>query len=131
MPGAASRTVGELCSELHLKIPAISQGRRQTVQQLGPVYRDSVAALSLFGVYQPGADEIASMDLRDKAYLKFCTGDSAAGREFSDFSYIDEIRSLQLGFGRADLDRIISTRFNDSEDVILEALLLGGSQYAS
>jgi Reverse transcriptase (RNA-dependent DNA polymerase) len=51
-------------------------------------------------------------------------------RSFDDFSYIDEMESLFLR-PNIDVGHLLTSRFDEGEDVVLPALRLGGSQYMS
>ena len=62
--------------------------------------------------------------------LKFCERAQPEGRELDDLSYVDELRSIQIG-KHVDSAQILETRYSYDEDLILEALNVGKEDYWS
>jgi len=131
LPGAAPRTVGELSREMGLDMKAPSTEAMQQARKTSPIaYRDSIAILTLFGAYRPSKTDIEEeLGLSDRPLIQFCAGLAAPRRETADFSYIDEIRCLQLGRNRSDITTQLVDRMGDLEDFILEGLALGEDYY--
>jgi len=127
IPGWGVRTLGELAWE------DVSEGGTVDWEQLdGPEARDGAAILTLYGTTQPTEGwRRRGRSREDIALMDFCSGREPLEREFTDFSYYDEMRSLQLGSDRSDIDNLLSYRFDDEEDVILSGLMLGHGTYVS
>ena len=62
--------------------------------------------------------------------VNLSAGQRPTRRTFDDFSYIDEMESLFLRPG-IDVNRMLTTRFDVGEDVVLPTLGLGGDHYFS
>lgn len=127
-PGAGSRTAGEIAREAGTKLTFsnMSVPEADTL-----VVRDSLAHLLLFGVLEAPRGSADAYAPHDSAILKFAAGNAPHSREFDDFSFADEVRSLQLGTNRQQIDAVLSSRFSDAEDISLDGLKLSGGGYYS
>jgi hypothetical protein len=85
----------------------------------------SAALFSLYGVCSLGANVLSALGHEQREYLQFCRGVPSDKRVANDFSYLDEIRSLQLGRQAFDRLRMLDTRFADEELTPFEALYIG------
>lgn len=93
--------------------------------------RDSVSVLALYGLCSPPEKWTGHLaEESSRAMIRLACRTQPKHRTFDDFSYIDEIESLLLK-PDVDFERILSTRFDDGEEVVLPALSLGGQNYLS
>ncbi len=93
--------------------------------------RDSVAVMALYGLCSPPHEWTARLaEQSSRTMVELSSRKRPPSRTFDDFSYIDEIESLLLKPG-VEFDRILSTRFDDEEDVVLPALDVGEDNYLS
>ena len=85
----------------------------------------SAALFSLYGVCSLSTNTLSALEHKQREYLRFCLGIPSDKREANDFSYLDEIRSLQLGRQAMDRLRMLDKRFADEEVTLFEALYIG------
>lgn len=85
----------------------------------------SAGVMLLYGVaeLQPALTQPPTTDAA--AFLSFCAGKSPQSRERADFSYLDEIRSLQLNRTAEEHIDMLESRFSEEEAVPFEALEIG------
>ena len=128
MPGAALMAGAGMLKQVgrKLQLPnAIANLDRATV--------DAISILLLFDVVSVDEKIYDQLEGYDKELLLFSGGQTPATRVMDDFSYIDEIRSLQLLRTKTDIISMIESRFSDQESVVFDALDIGGeySYYSS
>jgi len=93
---------------------------------------DSLCTLSAFGIVdEQMVNSLIFAEKEDELLLEFCNARSPTFRELNDLSYVDQIRSLQLGQDKNCCFRAMTTRFDDEELPYLDALALsfGGHSY--
>jgi hypothetical protein len=90
---------------------------------------DSVCTLALFDVISISDPWVNSLTQANSELVKFCQKSTPYKRLICDQSFEDEIRTLQLGESSDKMRDILNSRFNDMEDIPLEALLF--SDYGS
>jgi hypothetical protein len=88
---------------------------------------EAVASLLLYDRVKNTTETLDGISEHDLLYFKFCMSEIAETRELNDFSYVDEIRCLQMGHGAENALSILETPFSKSEDLTFEALQLSGS----
>lgn len=76
-----------------------------------------------------GAYCVCSMLHQHAELLSFCAMRSPEQMGYNDFTYINEIRCLQLNASRKLMEGIMRSRFDSEEESILSALALGDSYY--
>lgn len=123
MPGPALNTAASLLRQANRKLPNISLD-----SQSSQVSIDSACILLLFGVIELESTTFSKVDQKTKELLQFCTNKTQPiePRLSQDFSYINEIRTLQLSRSHEDYLNVIETRFSDMETPVLDALDIGG-----
>lgn len=93
--------------------------------------RDSVGVMALYGLCSPPNEWTAKLaEPSSQTMVDLSSRKRPIRRIYDDFSYIDEMQSLFLKPG-IEFDRILSTRFDDEEDVVLPALDVGEDNYLS
>lgn len=93
--------------------------------QLAEAEVHSVATFLLYGACSISAGCLSQLDSRHRDFLKFSSGETPAKRVLNDFSYLDEIRSLQLGRQPNDRTAMLDHRFSYEEMTAFEALYIG------
>lgn len=93
-----------------------------------PAVKESIGILELFGVSKSPKDYLLSLDADSREFIAFCAGGRVEHRMREDFSYLDEIRTLQISRSFEDRIRMIETRFSNDEETVLDALDIGGEQ---
>jgi hypothetical protein len=121
MPGPALLAGAGFLKQAGRKLPDIVQVPNPSQSTV-----DALAILLLFDVSRVDAAVIDTFGSDDKELLKFCAGQVPTSRVRDDFSYIDEIRCLQLPRTAQDNVSMIESRFSDQEGVVLDALDIGG-----
>jgi hypothetical protein len=99
----------------------------------GEPARNALAQLALAGVARidPNAlNTLAELEVGTAEYFRFVQGIVGDRRKIADFSYVDEVRSLQMGQSATVPVEILSSRWSEGEPVVLDALSLG-NRYAS
>lgn len=121
MPGPALLAGAGLLRETGRRLPDIKQ-----IQNNNPNVVDALSTLLLFDVV--GVDEslFKAFDGDNNELLRFCAGQIPSARVREDFSYIDELRCLQLTRTAQDNLSMIESRFSDQEGVVFDALDIGG-----
>ncbi len=89
----------------------------------------SASVLLLYGVAKLPQNLLQFIKPSDRELLLFCAGIEPNARERDDFSYIDEIRSLQLQRTATDRLKMLSLKFSESETSELEALEIGENHF--
>ena len=120
-PGKTVSTFAQLWASGSESLPTVDWQRN-----VAPPQRDAAAHLALSGLIEI-PDEIISNG--DDGLLRFCSQDMPSKREYRDFSYDDELRSLQIGLVPGAVDQLIKTRYDVNERDSLDGLLLGGGYY--
>ncbi|MEO6809545.1 MAG: RNA-directed DNA polymerase [Isosphaeraceae bacterium] len=93
--------------------------------------RDSASVIALYGLCSPPEDWTNQLvEASSRTMVRLTSREQPKQRSFDDFSYIDEIESLFLR-PAIKFDQILSSRFDEGEDVVLPALDLGGQHYLS
>ena len=82
-----------------------------------------MCTLALFDVISISDPWVTSLAQADSELVKFCQLSTPYKRLICDQSFEDEIRTLQLGESSDKMRDILNSRFNDMEDIPLEALL--------
>lgn len=90
----------------------------------------SAAVLLLYGAARLGRTGKEYADEGHSEFLSFCAGQVPSSRERRDFSYLDEIRSLQLSRTAEEARGMLENRFSDDEGVPFEALEIGGGYFS-
>lgn len=125
MPGPSIAAFCELWSENHIDQPElISDG------QLSDAALDSYYILLLHRAIQLKPELLKTQSPKTQAFLKFCNGNIPDTREFTDLSYIDELRSLQLNHTKKEMYDMLISRYNNQEGISLAALRLGESSFS-
>lgn len=92
---------------------------------------ESICILSLYGIVAPPTSWLNNLSKRDSELLNFCRHNIPDKRDLDDLSYEDEIRSLQIGINRKQIEDLLNTRFSDQEALNLDGLLMSryGASY--
>jgi len=118
IPGPAISTFAEVFQELeHGKVTLVVE-KIDTSTML-----DSLATLTSFGVFEPPGDWIQKLTPNNQEYINFCMFARLSSRILTDFSYEDELRSLQINSDTSVRQTLMTTRFSDDECINLDALL--------
>ena len=120
LPGAAVSACGGLLSLKGRRFPKLEQ-----LQNITPEIIESLGNLVLFGVCEIGEKLRQTLDAESRDFLLFCEGIAQTRRVRQDFSYLDEIRSLQMSRRPEDKFVMINNRFSDNEGIVLDALDIG------
>ena len=121
IPGPAVSTFTSIYQEL--EYPPI---KYEAVEPSSMAVIDSICNLAVFDIVDLPSKWIESLSETDLELLRFCQFSSAESRIVKDHSFIDELRTLQLGERKEVLKSIIDTRFSDLEQINLSALLISG-----
>jgi hypothetical protein len=90
---------------------------------------DSLATLLTFGLINPPDDLFKNLEIRDQEFINFCMFKGLNSRKLQDFSYEDELRTLQIGINPSIRDILMTTRFSDKEQINLDALSISNDGY--
>lgn len=123
-PGRTVSTFAQLWSEAYDRSLKV-----EWPAQLSPAQRDAASILSLTGVVELPEQLLATAQT-DEGFLRFCAESPASEREFQDFSYEDEVRSLQIGTKRGRGRDLLQSRFDKSESLLVEGLNLRTDVYS-
>jgi hypothetical protein len=120
MPGAAVSAAAAI-----LRASGSRDRRVFLPETLSEAAMHSAGVLLLYGVaeIQPALIQPPATDAA--AFLSFCAGKAPQRRERTDFSYLDEIRSLQLNRTAEERFQMLESRFSENEAVAFEALEIG------
>lgn len=124
VPGPAVSTFASVFQEL-----ALGEVKLETAQIDSPAMLDSLATLTAFRIFEPSRDWIERLDTPDKEYINFCMFTPLSSRILTDFSYEDELRTLQINVDPALRQLLMTTRFSDDEGINLDALLVSAYGY--
>ena len=124
IPGPAISTFASIVKELELGEIKFDASRLDSQSVL-----DSVATLLTFGVVELPDSWTEQLTPSDREYINFCRFKPLASRHLRDFSYEDELRSLQINVNPSLQQALMTTRFSDLENINLDALLM--SAYGS
>ena len=124
IPGPAISAFASIVKELELG------GIRFDTSQLDSrSVLDSLATLLAFDVVEPPESWIEQLTPSNREYVNFCIFEPLSSRAIRDFSYEDELRSLQINVDPSLRQALMTTRFSDLENINLDALLM--SAYGS
>ena len=121
MPGAPVRTFAEIALELGFR------KSKYPHPLVSDTHVDSVCVLLLNDLIELDASNYKSG--KHTELLSFCSMQPPAKIESNDFTYINEVRCLQLNASKKLMESIMRTRFDSNEDSILSALMLGDNYY--
>lgn len=121
MPGPALLAGAGLLKQAGRRLPPIAQ-----IQHSNQNVVDALSILLMFDVVDVDESLFQAFDADNNELLRFCAGHVPSSRVRDDFSYIDELRCLQLGKSAQDNLSMIESRFSDQEGVVLDALDIGG-----
>jgi hypothetical protein len=121
MPGPAMLAGAGLLRQAGRRLPDIKQIPNDNQNAV-----DALSVLLLFDVAHVDDAVLNALDGDNNELLRFCAGQIPSARVRDNFSYIDELRSLQLGKTAQDNLAMIESRFSDQEGLVLDALDIGG-----
>ena len=122
LPGPAVSTFAAYYSEKGWKV----DWRRDASADRNPMIRlDVLAILLSYGVANWHDTELTNYKPSDAEYLKFCADIRPKQRQLADYSFVDELRTLQLAEGSPALATFWEHRFSDQEALGFEVLGLG------
>lgn len=125
MPGPAVATAAKFISSGRAPVREVKLQSR-----LSSAAVHSAAVLMLYRVMKIDENAMLIEDQTDsRDFLRFCAGVPPAKRQRADFSYLDEIQTLQLGRTESEGQRMLETRLFNDESVVLEALEIGNEYY--
>jgi|GEM_PF-1183720 len=119
VPGMAVSLFADIRRELDLQLVLVDPPSDVSTPDL----LDSICTLLVYGVAKVSLTWVDKLDANDRELLRFCYFDTLESRNLSDLSYEDELRTLQIGSNPEKLQTIISSRFNDMEQINLESLV--------
>jgi hypothetical protein len=125
MPGPSIAAFCELWSENHVIPPVLDLNNHLPDEAL-----DSYSILLLYRTVLLKSEILKIQSPKTQAFLNFCNGDSPETREFTNLSYIDELRSLQLNYTKEEMYDMLTTRYNNYEGLSPAALHLGISSFS-
>ena len=120
MPGAAISAAGAI-----LRAADPRTQRIILPEALSEAAIHSAGILLLYGVAEIQPTLVHPPKTDAAAFLSFCAGNAPQHRERNDFSYLDEIRSLQLNHTGEERFQMLESRFSENEAVAFEALEIG------
>ena len=91
----------------------------------------SLSSLALYKLINLKIDDSIVESDQLSEFIKYCNGNIPEKRIFKDFSFIDELRTLQIGNGKEQIYNFLNSRYNDKEQFGLFGLRLGGWDYFS
>jgi hypothetical protein len=121
MPGAALTAGCGVLRQTGRRLPKI-----ELLEKVTPAIIESLAIILTFDVCDVSDDLIASLEPDAREFLYFCASKRQTQRKSPNFSYLDEIRSLQMSQVDEEKFTKIESRFSDLEAVVLDALDIGG-----
>ena len=107
---------------------SISEGR---LRQPSAANAAALSNLFLSGALNPAKGTIKGASLMDTRLLLFARFNPSPIRETWEIDYLHELHSLQLGFNSGTTRDLLLSRFDWEEDMMLEALTIGGDGYYS
>ena len=119
MPGTAVSTAGSFARQLGLKwqLTLPSSFTKAAIHSFG--------VLLLHGACQLSDSILPNLTDAQRRLLLFCAGQAPSERELNNFTYLDEIRTLQIGRNSSDALEALDTRFANNEETIFEGLTIG------
>lgn len=120
LPGSAVSTFAAYYSEKGWKV-----GWRGDASADSQIRLDVLAILLSYGVVNWRDTELAHYEASDAEYLKFCADIRPKRRQLADYSFVDELRTLQLAEGSPALATFWERRFSDQEALGFEVFGLG------
>lgn len=131
-PGVPIITFAQFWEHLYpQKPPSLAVSPPDPNNERGLAQIESLALLATFGLWQPQESWILSIPPGDiAAYLAIAVGHDTKP-PLPRFGYIDEMRSLRMHTNRNDLQELMMSRFDNMEEIVLDALRLDGGTYAS
>lgn len=121
MPGAALTAGCGVLRQTGQHLPTIEK-----IAVVTPVILESLAIIMTFDVCDIADEAIDALAPDEREFLLFCSGKPQLQRAAARFTYLDEIRCLQMSQSSADRFIKIESRFSDQESVVLDALDIGG-----
>lgn len=121
MPGAALTAGCGVLRQTGRRLPKIVQ-----LEEITPAILESLAIILTFDVCDVSDDLIASLEPDARDFLYFCANRRQTQRTSANFTYLDEIRSLQMSQIDEEKFSKIENRFSEHEAVVLDALDIGG-----
>jgi hypothetical protein len=83
---------------------------------------DTACLLSIYNAIELPDQWADTLEESEKELLRFCTFSTPSYRALNDHMYVDEIRTLQLNKSSEEMQALLTSRFNDYENVGMEAL---------
>lgn len=119
MPGTAVSTAGSFARQLGLKWQSTlpSSFSKAAIHSFG--------VLLLHGACQLPASTLPNLTDAQRRLLLFCAGQAPSDRELNNFTFLDEIRTLQIGRNSNDALEALDTRFANNEETVFEGLTIG------
>jgi hypothetical protein len=117
IPGPAITTYASIFKELNLDRINIDES------ELKYATLDTIATLLVFGIIEIPDKWVDSLPLNDREYINFCSFKPITSRVLKDYSFEDEIRTLQINEKQSLCDLFMTSRFSDVEQINLDALL--------
>lgn len=121
MPGAALTAGCGVLRQAGRRLPKIEH-----LEEVTPAIVESLAIILTFDVCDVADDLIANLEPDARDFLYFCANRRQTQRTRANFTYIDEIRSLQMSQVDEEKFSKIENRFSEHEVVVLDALDIGG-----
>jgi hypothetical protein len=125
-PGRVVSAFAELWSETQSSPPKVFLS-----DYIDPTVFESLCVLSLYRVLEVDIADRHSLDSSSNQLYDFCAGAAPRQRELNDLSYIDELRTLQLGRSKEQQRDLMIKRFSPDETLSLRLLRLGAGSYVS
>ena len=121
MPGAALTAGCGVLRQAGRRLPKIEH-----LEEVTPAIVESLAIILTFDVCDVSGDLMANLEPDARDFLYFCANKRQTQRTRANFTYIDEIRSLQMSQVDEEKFSKIENRFSEHEAVVLDALDIGG-----
>lgn len=121
MPGAALTAGCGVLRQTGQRLPKIEK-----LAVVTPVILESLAIIMTFDVCDIADEVIDALAPDERDFLLFCSGNPQLERAARSFTYLDEIRCLQMSQSSANRFAKIDSRFSDQESAVLDALDIGG-----
>ena len=116
LPGSAASAVGSLSLEHETVAPL----EYASVRNFSAPAYDTLVSLAVYGLFNL-PNQRPNPDL-----LSLMCGQISSKRILADHSFEDELDSLLLNHEKGSIQKLISSRYDDREDINLDALRLGG-----
>lgn len=119
-PGSTVNTFSQLWDSSEFGFAHVRWSDRIAIQQ-----RDAVAVLALSRTIELPNEMMKAETQEELSFLGFCGEKTPKMRELSSFSYVDELRSLQIGSPPGSAHDFLLSRYDKQEEVTIEGLRLG------